>query len=144
MGMPVKIKDLAFNMVRLSGLRPYLETDPTANIGDIAIRIIGLRPGEKMHEELSYANNLIGTIHPRIMTANEIALSTNDLQKIINNLNLIIRTQDYNALIKYLTKTADYKQDKNIRIETAWEQTEENQENNNNIVISLNSSKGKK
>ena len=59
MGIPVKIKDLAFKMTRLSGLQPYLEGDSTEGEGNIAVRIIGLRPGEKMYEELSHGDNLV-------------------------------------------------------------------------------------
>ena len=64
MGRPIKIRDLALKMVRLSGLKPYLEGDPADNNGDIAIQITGLRPGEKMHEELTFDNNLVGTPIP--------------------------------------------------------------------------------
>ena len=53
MGVPVKIKDLAFKMVQPPGLRPYLPEDDQEG-EDIAIRITGLRSGEKMYEELSY------------------------------------------------------------------------------------------
>ncbi len=143
MGMPVKIKDLAFNMVLLSGLHPYLEADTIEKTGDIAIRIIGLRPGEKMYEELSYADKLIGTIHPRIMTVNETTMSTTDLHELMNNLNTIIATQDHKGLIKYLTNVADYKQDKYSEIKTTWGSLEEKQESQNEKIVSIKTSKRK-
>jgi FlaA1/EpsC-like NDP-sugar epimerase len=67
MGKPVKILDLARRMIRLSGHRPKEEgTD-----GDIEIKFIGLRPGEKLHEELLIGDNVSGTEHPLIMRATE-------------------------------------------------------------------------
>lgn len=69
MGEPVKIHDLARNMVALSGLRVRDETNPD---GDIAIEFVGLRPGEKLYEELLIGNNPMPTGHERIMKANEL------------------------------------------------------------------------
>lgn len=69
MGESVKIVDLARNMIRLAGLKPY---DPLTGDGDIAIEFTGLRPGEKLFEELLIDNsNAEGTVHPKILSANE-------------------------------------------------------------------------
>lgn len=68
MGEPVKIADLAVNLVQLSGLEVKDESNP---YGDIAIEFSGLRPGEKLFEELLIGDNVGETAHPRIMTANE-------------------------------------------------------------------------
>jgi len=68
MGEPVKIYDLACNMISLSGLRLRDEASPD---GDIAIEVVGLRPGEKLYEELLIGNNPMATSHERIMKANE-------------------------------------------------------------------------
>jgi len=73
MGTPVKIKDLAEKMVRLSGRSIRDAKNPD---GDIAIEITGLRPGEKMHEELLIDGDAVGTLHPRILEMKE---STADL-----------------------------------------------------------------
>ena len=71
MGAPVKILDLARRMIELSGLTVREEG---ADTGDIAIRITGLRPGEKLYEELLIGDNPEATTHPRIMKAHEPSL----------------------------------------------------------------------
>jgi FlaA1/EpsC-like NDP-sugar epimerase len=68
MGKPVKIIDLARRMVHLSGLEVRDEEHPD---GDIAIEVVGLRPGEKLFEELLIGENVEGTTHPLIMRAHE-------------------------------------------------------------------------
>jgi FlaA1/EpsC-like NDP-sugar epimerase len=68
MGQPVKIMDLALRMVDLSGLRVQDSTHPD---GDIAITVTGLRPGEKLYEELLIGDNPQATEHPRILRAQE-------------------------------------------------------------------------
>ena len=83
MGEPVKIYDLASRMVELSGLRVKNEAFPS---GDIAIKVIGLRPGEKLYEELLIGNNPQKTKHPRIMKASEEYLPWNDLSPWLSDL----------------------------------------------------------
>ena len=68
MGEPVRILDLAHRMVELSGMSVRDEAHPD---GDIEIAITGLRPGEKLYEELLIGNNPAPTAHPRIMKAHE-------------------------------------------------------------------------
>lgn len=68
MGQPVKIIDLARRMIELSGLTVKDDANPD---GDIEIAITGLRPGEKLFEELLIGDNPIPTSHPRIMKAHE-------------------------------------------------------------------------
>lgn len=68
MGQPVKILDLARRMVELSGLTVRDEAQPD---GDIKIEVTGLRPGEKLYEELLIGENPQPTLHPRIMKAHE-------------------------------------------------------------------------
>jgi FlaA1/EpsC-like NDP-sugar epimerase len=68
MGSPVKIKDLAVRMIRLSGRSVRDQENPK---GDIAIEVIGLRPGEKLFEELLISGQAIGTAHPRICQVRE-------------------------------------------------------------------------
>ena len=68
MGQPVRILDLAKRMVDLSGLTVLDHNNPQ---GDIEIQITGLRPGEKLYEELLIGDNPLPTSHPRIMKAHE-------------------------------------------------------------------------
>ncbi len=77
MGEPVKIIDLAHRMIELSGLSVKNEKTPD---GDIEVKIIGLRPGEKLYEELLIGENPQPTAHARIMKANEDCLSWERLQ----------------------------------------------------------------
>jgi len=83
MGEPVKIIDLARRMVELSGFRVKDENTPE---GDIAIEVVGLRPGEKLYEELLIGNNPQTTQHPRILKANEKFLPWSELQPMISTL----------------------------------------------------------
>jgi FlaA1/EpsC-like NDP-sugar epimerase len=85
MGEPVKIIDLARRMVELSGFRVKDENSPE---GDIAIEVVGLRPGEKLYEELLIGNNPQTTQHPRIMKANENFLPWSELQPMITTLRI--------------------------------------------------------
>jgi FlaA1/EpsC-like NDP-sugar epimerase len=68
MGEPVKILDLACNMIRLSGKEPRLHSDGEPGPNDIAVKFVGARPGEKLHEELWGDSESVGaTDHPKIM-----------------------------------------------------------------------------
>jgi FlaA1/EpsC-like NDP-sugar epimerase len=68
MGEPVRILDLACNMIRLSGKEPRLPADQEAGPNDIAVKFVGARPGEKLHEELWGDSESAGaTDHPKIM-----------------------------------------------------------------------------
>lgn len=81
MGEPVKIVDLAFRMIELSGLVVKDEEHPD---GDIEIKVTGLRPGEKLYEELLIGANPQSTTHPRIMKAHEAFLPWDTLaQKLL-------------------------------------------------------------
>ncbi|NOJ23999.1 polysaccharide biosynthesis protein [Vibrio coralliilyticus] len=83
MGEPVKITDLAVNLIQLSGLELKDDNNP---YGDIAIEFSGLRPGEKLFEELLIGDNVGETAHPRIMTANERFLPLDEYIEVIDNL----------------------------------------------------------
>ncbi|THB73255.1 MAG: polysaccharide biosynthesis protein [Gammaproteobacteria bacterium] len=82
MGEPIKIIDLARKMIALSG---YKEKTASSD-GDIEIKIVGLRPGEKLYEELLIGDNVTGTEHPLIMRAEETSIPWDELQKIIGEL----------------------------------------------------------
>ncbi|RVT46995.1 polysaccharide biosynthesis protein [Rheinheimera sediminis] len=83
MGEPVKIYDLAKKMVHLTGLEIKNKQNP---MGDIEIKITGLRPGEKLYEELLIGEDEKPTRHPRIKAANEICLSWPDMQALLSEL----------------------------------------------------------
>ncbi|NMM06704.1 nucleoside-diphosphate sugar epimerase/dehydratase [Polaromonas sp.] len=76
MGEPVKIIDLARRMVALSGMKVRDEANPE---GDVEIAITGLRPGEKLYEELLIGDNPAPTAHPRIMKAHEVFMAWPEL-----------------------------------------------------------------
>jgi FlaA1/EpsC-like NDP-sugar epimerase len=91
MGQPVRILDLARRMVELSGLTLKGPDDPD---GDIAIEIIGLRPGEKLYEELLIGENPQTTSHPRIMKAHEDFLSWAVLEEKLRALSAALDAND--------------------------------------------------
>ena len=66
MGEPVRVKDLAYRMINLMGLSVLDDDNPD---GDIEIKYVGLRPAEKLYEELLIGSNVTGTRHPRICRA---------------------------------------------------------------------------
>src|SRR5690606_22696283 len=83
MGDPVKIVDLAKRMIKLSGLSIQTQERPN---GDIAIEYTGLRPGEKLFEELLIGDNVSGTEHSRIMSAQEIKLSWAEMEELLGKI----------------------------------------------------------
>ena len=101
MGEPVRIYDLAVKMVYLSGLLVKDEAHPH---GDIEIKVTGLRPGEKLYEELLIGDNPQPTAHPKIMKAHEEFLSWNDLQQELENLNLALGACDAQLIRGMLKK----------------------------------------
>ena len=84
MGEPMSILELAKEMIKLSGKEVKDETNPE---GDIEIIITGLRPGEKLYEELLIGDNVSKTIHDHIMYANEDKLSIDEIDTFITELN---------------------------------------------------------
>jgi FlaA1/EpsC-like NDP-sugar epimerase len=95
MGQPVRIADLAQRMVELSGLTLRDAENPD---GDIEITITGLRPGEKLFEELLIGNNPKPTQHTRIMKADEEFLPWDVLQLKLNALQACMKVNDAPAL----------------------------------------------
>jgi FlaA1/EpsC-like NDP-sugar epimerase len=91
MGQPVKIIDLARRMVELSGMTVRDELHPD---GDIELTVTGLRPGEKLYEELLIGDNPKTTQHPRIMKAHEQFLSWPDLEQKLNALSIAMSVND--------------------------------------------------
>lgn len=84
MGEPVKILDLAKRMIHLMGMQENVEGN--SQEGDISIKFTGLRPGEKLYEELLIGDNVEGSGHQKIMTAREQMLSWNEMQPLLEQL----------------------------------------------------------
>jgi FlaA1/EpsC-like NDP-sugar epimerase len=108
MGQPVKIADLAANMIRLSGHEPD---------EDIEIRFVGLRPGEKLNEELSLeAEDAMPTFHEKIKIFRGSSSSQDDLEWAIDNLRRTVEQRDDVAAIAEMWKLApEYQPDKHWR-----------------------------
>ena len=99
MGEPVRIKSLAEQMVRLSGLSLRDAKHPD---GDIEIVCIGLRPGEKLYEELLIEAESQPTAHPLIYTAKERSIPPHELWPQLNALEKAIAAQDVEAALELL------------------------------------------
>lgn len=108
MGKPVRIIELAKRMIDLCGLK--LRDDNNLD-GDIAIEITGLRPGEKLYEELlSDSADLEDTPHPKILRAKSNGLNESDLQTMLNEVDQCIQMRDTEAFKVTLQKyVMDYK-----------------------------------
>jgi len=96
MGESVKIIDLAKKMISLAGFQLRDQYNPN---GDIEIHYSGLRPGEKLYEELLIGDNVRGTQHPRIMQANEEFIQSDKLSILLDNLKEVL-TDDIDEDIK--------------------------------------------
>ena len=99
MGDPIKILDLAYRMIHLSGLTPIDNENPD---GDIKIKFTGLRPGEKLYEELLIGNNVVQSEHLRIMQAREDKLSMNTILRCISIIKEARDLQNENIVKKLL------------------------------------------
>jgi UDP-N-acetylglucosamine 4,6-dehydratase len=109
MGEPVRIMNLVHRMINLSGLTIQDEENPE---GDIPIRIIGLKPGEKLYEELLIGDNTSETDHPMIMRVQENYLSLDQITNILERLEIASKNFDYHAILEILKEVVEgYKPD---------------------------------
>jgi FlaA1/EpsC-like NDP-sugar epimerase len=99
MGQPVRIYDLALRIVQLSGLTLRDERNPE---GDIEIKVTGLRPGEKLYEELLIGDDPKPTQHPSIMKAHEKFIPWDQLLGQLHLLNLALSVNDVPAIRRFL------------------------------------------
>lgn len=104
MGEPVKIVDLARNMIRVCGLTERTDDNPD---GDIALAFIGLRPGEKLYEELLIGENQIATPHAKIMCARERCLDAAQSAEALGRLISAVEEQDAQAIRALFLETVD-------------------------------------
>ncbi|WNW14363.1 nucleoside-diphosphate sugar epimerase/dehydratase [Pseudomonas sp. DTU_2021_1001937_2_SI_NGA_ILE_001] len=102
MGEPVRIIELAEKMIHLSGLSIRSDKNPH---GDISIEFTGLRPGEKLYEELLIGDNVVATDHPMIMSANEDYLSWENLKVLLTRLLAAVDNDDYQTVRQLLRDT---------------------------------------
>lgn len=119
MGDSIKIDDLARSMIHLSGLEVCDEDNPD---GDIVIEYTGLRPGEKLYEELLIGDNVTGTEHPKIMRAAEEKLSWEQLLNYRNKFEEAIKNFE-TLKIKLLLEevVSGYSAEKDI-VDPVWNQ----------------------
>lgn len=104
MGEPVKITELARDMIRLAGRTLRDESNPT---GDIEITFTGLRPGEKLYEELLItSSNAQATLHPKIMRGDEPFIGSPALQKILTELQQLLANHQADAAKQLLLQVA--------------------------------------
>ena len=101
MGDPIRIVDLAKRMIHLSGLEVLDEDHPD---GEIEISFVGLRPGEKLYEELLLGDNVSPTTHKRILRAEEQVISWAELERLLVTLEKATKNEDFErvrAVLKY-------------------------------------------
>lgn len=118
MGAPVKIVDLARRMIHLSGLEVRDDTHPE---GDIDIVYTGLRPGEKLYEELLIGENVSGTEHPLIMRAEEHELSWHALKAALENIDSACHQFQCDVLRNILKEVVDGYQPQGEICDYLWE-----------------------
>jgi len=99
MGQPVKMIDLARRMVELSGLTVRDAQHP---VGDIEIAVTGLRPGEKLYEELLLGDNPTPTVHPRIMKAHEEFMPWDEFEARLDALEMALNLNDVGLIRRML------------------------------------------
>ena len=117
MGEPVRIVDLARRMIRLSGY----EMDHDTHVGEhIDIEFIGLRPGEKLHEELLLGSNVSGTGHPMIMRAEEECLSPVGIRELLHELQRYCDAMDCVGITSVLNSTVSGFGDHQVRYDHLW------------------------
>ncbi|WGL16785.1 nucleoside-diphosphate sugar epimerase/dehydratase [Microbulbifer bruguierae] len=119
MGEPVRILDIARRLIQIMGHTVRDEANPD---GDIEIQISGLRPGEKLYEELLLGDKVSGTDHPMIMRAEEERLSSEKLQLIIGDLKEACVRQDCEAVHRLLLASVKDYAPKQDLLDVVWSQ----------------------
>ncbi|WP_193164724.1 polysaccharide biosynthesis protein [Microbulbifer hainanensis] len=122
MGEPVRIYDLARRLIRIMGHTVRDEENPE---GDIEIQISGLRPGEKLYEELLLGDNVSGTDHPMIMRAEEERLSSERLQLLVGELRDACGRHDCEAVHQLLQEAVKDYNPRQSLVDVVWTQQRE-------------------
>ncbi len=118
MGEPVRIVDLAQRMIQLSGFEAGGEEQGAG--GDIDIEFIGLRPGEKLHEELLLGNNVEGTEHPMIMRAEEECLDYAEIEGLLSELQRFCDSMDCDGISAVLSSAVSGFGDHPVQHDHLW------------------------
>ena len=118
MNEPIRIVDLAKKMVHLMG---YDIKDENSYRGDIAIEYTGLRPGEKLHEELMIGESVTGTEHPKIVRAEEETLSWEVLQRLLDRLRKACSQIDLQEIKTVLMEAVDGFEPKEELSDPLWD-----------------------
>ena len=141
MGEPVKIADLARKLISLMGLEIKSEENP---YGDIEIKYSGLRPGEKLYEELLIGDNPSGTDHPRIMCAEEITLPWESVHALLIDLQNACDSYDCEKVRELLLSSESGYSPNEEMSDWVWNEKEkQNAGLGNNVVSVFSSSKNK-
>ena len=101
MGKPIKIKDLIIKLVKLSGYSIRDENNPD---GDISIQLVGLRPGEKLYEELLIGDNPISTEHPKIQKSQDSFIAWNEFENDLKQLRILVENEKIEEIVILLKK----------------------------------------
>ncbi len=104
MGLPIRIADLARRMIELSG---FTLKDATTPNGDIEIKFVGLRPGEKLYEELLIGDNPEKTLHPRIMKSRDQYISWDHLSQQLKKLESALKVRDFDCVKAILAQLVE-------------------------------------
>jgi FlaA1/EpsC-like NDP-sugar epimerase len=137
MGKSIKIKDMIIKMINLSGQK--LKDKDNLN-GDIEVKVIGLRPGEKLYEELLIGENPKKTIHPKIQKINEPSMSYVQFEKYIDELKIQLDAQNPEQVKKILDRAIRFYNSNTQIIDYIYNNQSElkdtlsNKDDNNNIV----------
>ena len=121
MGQPIRILDLAKRMVELSGLTVMDSNNP---MGDIEIQVTGMRPGEKLYEELLIGDNPLPTSHPRIMKAHEEFLPWDELESKLNILNSALESNNVPVIRTLLKELVPGYQSESDVVDWIWMKNE--------------------
>ena len=131
MGEPIRIMDLAEKMIHLSGYELRNNENPK---GDIEIKISGLRPGEKLNEELIIGNNVYSTDHPQILKAEEKYINWENIEKNIILLESACESLDLNKALEILKVCVEDWDSQSIQSKFIKEDIKLNIDNRSNIA----------
>jgi len=135
MGKPVRIQHLAYRMINLMGLTVLDDDNPD---GDIEIQYVGLRPAEKLYEELLIGDNVSGTGHPRIMRAHEDFIPYESLLPLLGQLSAFAEGRDRSGARDLLKQIVSGYQPTNDIDDLVWRENQVLKVDVENKVVSLN------